>query len=202
STLSCARARSCSRFQPALATPMTGTLRCPRLTIACSAGKIFLYARSPVAPKKTRASEWESCIAFSSWGGFFQMSTELVTHGREQFVGEICLTAQAEPLVQSSRQDMRWHGFVHAALDRRTGPARVRRSPCEVRQPQGEVGPEEIRDGGGRLDHHQPRRADTAAPPLLRNVWEIEFVLVVFGVAQWRRLSVNRVLVCAHVGGT
>src|SRR5882762_3828120 len=36
---------------------MTGTFRCPRLTIAWSAGKIFLWARSPVAPKKTSASD-------------------------------------------------------------------------------------------------------------------------------------------------
>ena len=35
-------ARSWSRFQPDLATPMTGTLRWPRFTIACSDGKIFL----------------------------------------------------------------------------------------------------------------------------------------------------------------
>jgi hypothetical protein len=32
---------------------LPGTLRCPRFSIACSAGKIFLYARSPVAPKET-----------------------------------------------------------------------------------------------------------------------------------------------------
>src|SRR5580692_9233775 len=38
---------------------MIGTFRCPRFTIACSDGKIFLYARSPVAPKKTSASEWK-----------------------------------------------------------------------------------------------------------------------------------------------
>ena len=42
SRLSRARARSWSRFQPALATPMTGTSRWPRFTIAWSAGKIFL----------------------------------------------------------------------------------------------------------------------------------------------------------------
>ena len=42
STLSRARALSWSEVQPALATPMTGTLRWPRWTIACSAGKIFL----------------------------------------------------------------------------------------------------------------------------------------------------------------
>src|SRR5271156_2766703 len=41
----------------ALATPITGTFRFPRFTMACSAGKIFLCARSPVAPKKTSASD-------------------------------------------------------------------------------------------------------------------------------------------------
>ena len=29
----------------------------PRLSMCCNAGKIFLYARSPVAPKNTSASE-------------------------------------------------------------------------------------------------------------------------------------------------
>src|SRR5688572_1412462 len=54
-----ARARSWSwaRVQPAFATPTIGTVSRPRRTRPWSAGKIFLYARSPVAPKKTRASE-------------------------------------------------------------------------------------------------------------------------------------------------
>ena len=69
-TLSRARARSWSRVQPALATPMTGTLRSPRAAIDCSAGKIFLNARSPVAPKKTSASECVSPIAIPSAGPF------------------------------------------------------------------------------------------------------------------------------------
>src|SRR5262249_1141962 len=46
------------RVQPDFATPMTGMFRWSRFTSACSAGKIILYARSPVAPKKTRASDW------------------------------------------------------------------------------------------------------------------------------------------------
>jgi hypothetical protein len=50
STLSLARARRSSSFQPCFATPMTGTERTPRRTIPWSAGKIFLKARSPVAP--------------------------------------------------------------------------------------------------------------------------------------------------------
>jgi hypothetical protein len=55
-----------SRSQPALATPMTGTSRWPCLTIAWSAGKTFLWARSPVAPKNTNASDWGAPIV-SSW---------------------------------------------------------------------------------------------------------------------------------------
>ncbi len=51
------RALSWSVVQPALATPITGTFRWPRRTMPWSAGKIFLYARSPLAPKKTRASQ-------------------------------------------------------------------------------------------------------------------------------------------------
>ena len=60
------RALRWSRSQPALATPMTGTSRWPCLTIAWSAGKIFLWARSPVAPKNTNASDWGAPIV-SSW---------------------------------------------------------------------------------------------------------------------------------------
>src|SRR3979411_2417915 len=52
-----ARSSSWSRVQPALATPITGTSSVPWRTMFCRAGKIFLYARSPVAPKKTSASE-------------------------------------------------------------------------------------------------------------------------------------------------
>jgi len=45
-----------------LATPITGTSSWPRFTKACKAGNIFLYSRSPVAPKMTRASESDSVI--------------------------------------------------------------------------------------------------------------------------------------------
>ena len=57
STLSRARDLSWSSVQPALATPITGMSRLPRLASACRAGNIFLWARSPVAPKNTSASE-------------------------------------------------------------------------------------------------------------------------------------------------
>src|SRR5579871_5390225 len=42
-------------------------IQSPRFIIACSAGKIFLYARSPVAPKNTSASECVWSIVFLSY---------------------------------------------------------------------------------------------------------------------------------------
>src|SRR6266478_1663676 len=105
---------------------MTGTLRWPRLIIACNDGNIFLCARSPVAPKKTRASEWETFMLSSSFGRFFQMSTELITHRREQLVGEICLAARAKTFIQSSCQDVSRHPLVDGGLDRPAPLARVR----------------------------------------------------------------------------
>src|SRR5262249_14622527 len=118
STLSRARALSWSRFQPALATPTTGTFRWPRRTIPCSAGKIFLYARSPVAPKKTRAAELDSFMLDSLFRGFFEMSTELETHRREQLVLIIRLAARAEALIERGGEDRHRYGLVDGGLDR------------------------------------------------------------------------------------
>src|SRR3954462_8119746 len=44
------------RFQPLFATPITGTSSMPRPTSPTRAGKVSSFARSPVAPKMTRAS--------------------------------------------------------------------------------------------------------------------------------------------------
>src|SRR3954471_21638063 len=48
---------SCSSVALDLATPTIGKFNTPRLAMRCKAGKIFLYARSPVAPKKDSASD-------------------------------------------------------------------------------------------------------------------------------------------------
>src|SRR5262245_26134684 len=90
---------------------------------------------------------------------------------------------------------MRWYSLVDGGLDRPAPLARVRNPPGELRQSW-------IRDEGGSREIQQPRRDHTAASPHLCNVRETEFVLVVFGVAQWRRLSIDLVLVFADVGGT
>jgi hypothetical protein len=44
-------------LDPDFASPTIGMPRGPRVTSACSAGKITLSARSPVAPKNTKASQ-------------------------------------------------------------------------------------------------------------------------------------------------
>src|SRR6188768_250279 len=58
-----ARSRRLSRLDPPRDTPTIGKGAWPRLSIQCKAGKIFLNARSPVAPKRTKASESGSAIA-------------------------------------------------------------------------------------------------------------------------------------------
>src|SRR5882672_7467178 len=63
-----ARSRKLSRLEPPRDTPTIGNGACPRLSIQCSAGKIFLNARSPVAPNSTNASESGSAIAHSLSG--------------------------------------------------------------------------------------------------------------------------------------
>ena len=55
--LSVTRRCSRSRLHLGNATPITGTFRLPRFAIAYSAGKIILWARSPVTPKSTSASD-------------------------------------------------------------------------------------------------------------------------------------------------
>jgi len=65
-TLWRARTLSWSRVHPAFATPIIGMSRVCRLTRAWSAGKICLYARSPVAPKKTIASECDMSTSHRS----------------------------------------------------------------------------------------------------------------------------------------
>src|SRR4249919_2370709 len=60
------------------------------------------------------------------------MAAELVTHRREQFVGEFRLAAGAEAFVERGRQHMGRHGFIDGGLD---GPAPF----AGIRDPAAEV---------------------------------------------------------------
>src|SRR5450631_738505 len=78
--LSLARATNCSRVKSDLATPTTGHGSVPRRTMFCRAGNIFLKARSPVAPKKTSASEIgapDSGFREAAWLGLDMEGVEL-----------------------------------------------------------------------------------------------------------------------------
>ena len=69
---------------------MTGTSSEPRFSMCCSAGKIFLYARSPVAPKNTSASDFSDSAAATVLpsGRPFDVAAELEAHGRQELFRE------------------------------------------------------------------------------------------------------------------
>src|SRR5262245_40649866 len=129
-----ARSRSCSTVQSDDATPITGTLRSPRLTMLYSDGKTFLWARSPDAPKNTRASEGTGLDAISVL--LLVVAAELLAHGREDAIGEVGLTARREPLVQRRREHRSRHPLVDRGEDRPAALARVGDASLEV----GELG--------------------------------------------------------------
>ena len=62
------------------------------------------------------------------------MSAKLITHSGEKFVSVVGLTARAEALVESRREDWRWHGFIDGGLDRPPPLAGVRDPAGELRE--------------------------------------------------------------------
>ena len=183
------------RVQPAFATPMTGTSRWPRLTIACSAGKIFLYARSPVAPKNTNASEWTSLIAtvprpLTASRGVRRTRSASPTTA----VGELRLAARTEALIEGSGQDGHGNRLVDGGVDRPPPFTRIGHAAREIRQPG-------ILDEGSRRQVEQPGRDHAAAAPQLGDVAKVEVVLVVLGVPQRRRLGIDGARSPSNVGG-
>src|SRR5262249_24912206 len=193
STLSRARALSWSRFQPALATPITGTFRWPRRAIPCSAGKIFLYARSPVAPKKTRASELDAFMIDSLSCGFFQMSTELETHRREQLVLIVRLAARTEALIERGGEHRHRHRLVDGGLDRPASFSGVGNPACKLLQ----VGI--FHQCRGR-QVEQPGCHDAAAAPYFSDVAQVEVILVVLGITEGSRFGIHLMAAPAHAG--
>ena len=125
---------------------MTGTFSRPRLTMVCSAGKIFLYARSPVAPKKTRASDAvqhpvvtprdlrsRRSRRLCRRAELRPRSSAVFPSGRRignrmaesSLSGKVGFAARGEPLVQGRGQHGGRHGLVDGGLDRPAPFARV-----------------------------------------------------------------------------
>src|SRR5262249_18288335 len=148
---------------------MTGTVRWPRFSIACSEGNIFLYARSPVAPKKTSASEWDGFIGNSLLRGLLEVSTEPETHGRQQFVLVIGLSAGGEALVQGCGENRHGHRLVDGGLDRPATFSGVGYTARELLQ----LGILHQRRG---RQVEQPRCHDATAPPYLGDITQVEVV--------------------------
>src|SRR5690242_24494 len=118
---------------------MTGKSSLPRLAMAWSAGKIFLYARSPVAPNTTSASERGRCVCFivpASLPGslLFDMSAKTEAHGGQHLVLEQIEVARGEALEQRGRQDVRRHAEVVGRGDRPAPLAGVGHLAAELRK--------------------------------------------------------------------
>src|SRR5262249_40921541 len=124
----------------------------------------------------------------------FEMATELVAHGREQLVPEVRLATRAEALVESRGEDRHRHCLVDGGPDRPPSLAGVRHPALEALE-------RRVLDERRGRQVEEPGSDDASAAPHLSDVRQIEVVLVVLGVAQRRRLGVDRMLVLADIGG-
>src|SRR2546425_725146 len=62
----------------------------------------------------------------------FEVTAELITHGREQLVGEVRLAARAEALVQGGGEDVGRHRLVDGRPDRPPPLAGIGHAPLEA----------------------------------------------------------------------
>src|SRR5215468_11170157 len=90
--------------------------------------------------------------------GFFHVSAERVTHGREHFTGEVRFATRAEALIECRSQNMGWHCFVDGSFDCPPSFARVRNPTRETQKAW-------ILNEGGCRQIEQPGSNDAAAPP-------------------------------------
>ena len=119
---------NCSRFQPAFATPMTGTSRLPRFTIACSAGRSSCTRGRPSRRRMRRHHRLDVAHrvlpfrppAFRGWPPNSKRMAE------SSFVAEVRLAARAEPLVQRGGEDRSRHRLRRWPRGSSTGPRRNR----------------------------------------------------------------------------
>src|SRR5205823_3123421 len=135
-------------------------------------------ARSPVAPKKTRASEWGSLIRVSPFHRYFAAGFSRCPPNWKRMAESNLSWKSASP-----REVKRSYSAV---VSTGTGTASSIAALIVHRGRRGQV--------------QQPRGDDAAAPPHLRDVAQVEVVLVEFGVAQGRRLGVDLVRLLADIG--
>ena len=121
------------------------------------------------------------------------VAAELEAHGRQHAVGEVGLAPRAEALVERRGEHGRGHRLVDGGDGRPPPLTRVGHPAREVVEPRADE-----QGVGGEVE--QPRRDDAPPPPQLGDLLEVELVLVELGVAQRRRLGVDRVVLEADVG--
>src|SRR5580704_309795 len=173
---------------------MMGILSVPRLIIACSDGNIFLYARSPVAPKKTSALHGSSLTGVPSLlQRFLLMTAESQTHRRQKLPLKIRVASGAESFVERCGQYRRGHTRVDRGLDRPASLPGVGYVARESLQPR--VG---YQCGGREIE--QPGGDDAAPAPNFGDLRQRDLVLIVLGIAQRRRFRIDRDSLFAGIG--
>src|SRR6188508_3054389 len=183
SRLSRIRSRSPSIPEPPRATPMTGASSVPCFTRPCSAGKIFLCARSPVMPNTTSASaiSLATLRPLPFWGArALDVAAELTPHRGKKPVGEIVVVARAEAREQRRREHGHGHARVDGGVDRPAALAGVR----DLAEKAFEAGV--ARERSAR-EVEQPRADDAAVAPQLGDRREVEVVLEVGALHGARR---------------
>src|SRR6188768_1764590 len=193
SRLSRMRSRSPSIPEPPRATPMTGASSVPCFTRPCSAGKIFLCARSPVMPNTTSASaiSLATLRPLPFWGArALDVAAELTPHRGKKPVGEIVVIARAETREQRRREHGHGHARVDGGVDRPTALPGIRDFADEG------IEAWVARERGAR-EIEQPRTHDAAMAPELRDRGEVEVVLqmrALHGVRRRFGIRVRRAL--------
>src|SRR6185369_7218898 len=111
-----ARARNCSSVQRVRDTPTTGRFSRPCRVSAHSAGKIFLNARSPLAPKNTNPSERWAPISISLEGRDGRRSWAVAARPIAVHIGRQGTDPRPAPLVPAKAQQ-RSIGRAHTQGD-------------------------------------------------------------------------------------
>src|SRR5208283_2155678 len=121
------------------------------------------------------------------------MSAKLEAHRREQFVLVIGFATRGESCVERRGQNGGRNGFVDRRADGPPPFTGIRNSSCKTAQAR-------ILGKSRRRQIKKPGRHDAAAPPELSYICQVEVILVMFGMSQWRCLGIDFMIGLPDVG--